>query len=154
MALLRVLCRRTLKADNISASGTFRVIEALRPLTLLLDETDTFLKENEELRGVLDSGFERDGQVIRVVEINGEHVPVGFSTYCPVALAAIRQMPDTIADRAIRVDLQRKRPDETIEKLRLKGNKAALATLASQLARWAADNRRPSWVMIRRHRKP
>jgi hypothetical protein len=141
MALLRVLCRRALKADNISASGTFRVVEALRPMTLLMDETDTFLPENEELRGVLNSGFERDGQVIRVVEIDGEHVPVGFSTYCPVALASIRHMPVTVADRAIRAELQRKRPDEKIEKLRLRGNKAALATLAGQLARWASDSR-------------
>lgn len=36
----------------------FRVIEAVQP-TLLIDETDTFVTENGELRGVLNSGHTR-----------------------------------------------------------------------------------------------
>ena len=44
MEVLRLTCCRTLKADNMSASGVFRTVEALRPLTLLVDEADTFLR--------------------------------------------------------------------------------------------------------------
>ncbi|MBX6385490.1 MAG: hypothetical protein IRZ07_21380, partial [Microbispora sp.] len=51
--VLRATCHRPLKADNISASGVFRTVEALRPLTLLVDEADSFLGDNEELRGIL-----------------------------------------------------------------------------------------------------
>jgi Protein of unknown function (DUF3631) len=140
MALLRMLCRRTLKADGISAAGTFRIVEKLNPLTLLLDEADTFLNENEELRGVMNSGFEATGQVVRVVEIKGEHEAVGFATFCPLALAAIRRIPASLVDRAIPAEMQRKRPDEKVEKLRAKGNKARLADLGRRLARWAKDD--------------
>jgi putative DNA primase/helicase len=138
--LLRATCRRTLKADNISASGIFRTVEALRPLTLLVDETDSFLKDNEELRGVLNSGFERSGSVIRVVEKQGQHEPVQFATYCPVALAAIGDLPSTIADRAVPVRMERKAPGDAVQKLRAGGNRAKLADLARMAARWAADN--------------
>ena len=106
--VLRLLCRRTLKADSISASGVFRTVEALKPLTLLIDEADSFLRDNEELRGVLNSGYERSGQVIRVLEQRGEHTPVAFATFAPVVLAAIGDLPSTLADRSIPIRLQRK----------------------------------------------
>jgi putative DNA primase/helicase len=138
--VLRATCRRTLKADNVSASGIFRTVEALRPLTLLIDEADSFLRDAEELRGVLNSGFERSGQVIRVVERQGEHQPVMFATFCPVALAAIGELPGTLSDRAVPIVLARKAAAETTVKLRAPGARDVLATLARKLARWAEDN--------------
>lgn len=137
--VLRATSHRPVKADNISASGVFRTVEALRPLTLLIDEADTFLRENEELRGVLNSGFERSGEVIRVVEIRGEHQPVRFATYAPVALAGIGTLPGTLEDRAVPVVLQRKGAGEDVVKLRAPGARAALSDLARMIARWAED---------------
>jgi putative DNA primase/helicase len=139
MEVLRLTCCRTLKVDNISASGVFRTVEALRPLTLLADEADTFLRDAEELRGVLNSGFERSGQVIRIVERNGEHVPVMFGTFCPVALAAIGELPATLGDRAVPIRLERKAASEKVQKMRAAGNRAALSDLARKLTRWSAD---------------
>ncbi len=140
--VLRATCHRPLKADNISASGVFRTVEALAPLTLLLDEADSFLGENEELRGVLNSGFERSGEVIRVVEVQGEHQPVRFRTFAPLALAGIGALPSTLEDRAVPVVLQRKGAAETATKLRAPGARAALADLARKLARWSGDRAR------------
>lgn len=139
--VLRATCHRPMKADNISASGVFRTVEALRPLTLLIDEADAFMGENEELRGVLNSGFERSGEVIRVVEVQGEHQPIRFATYAPVALAGIGALPGTLEDRAVPVVLQRKGAAETVVKLRAPGARAALHDLQRQLARWSADRR-------------
>lgn len=139
--VLRATCHRPLKADNISASGVFRTVEALAPLTLLLDEADSFIRDNEELRGMLNSGFERSGEVIRVVEVNGEHQPIRFRTFAPLALAGIGALPSTLEDRAVPVVLQRKGAAETATKLRAPGARAALANLAHKLARWAADRR-------------
>jgi putative DNA primase/helicase len=139
LAILAILCRRPLKADNISPSGTFRTIEALRPLTLLLDEVDAFLKENEELRGVLNSGSERTGGVIRVVEIDGEFVPVQFATFCPLVLAAIGSIPGTLSDRAIPLHMQRKPTVDAVIRLREAGAEAALTDLGRKLARWSED---------------
>lgn len=137
--VLRATCHRPLKADNISASGVFRTVETLAPLTLLLDEADSFLGANEELRGVLNSGFERSGEVIRVVEVQGVHQPVCFRTFAPLALACIGALPSTLEDRAVPVTLQRKGTSDTATKLRAPGARAALANLARKLARWAGD---------------
>ena len=137
--VLHATVRRPLKADNISASGVFRVVEALAPVTLLLDEADSYMRENEELRGVLNSGFERSGNVVRVIEVKGEMQPLAFSTFAPAALAGIGRLPDTIEDRAIPIVLQRKGAGETADKLRVTGARPALADLQRKLARWAAD---------------
>jgi hypothetical protein len=139
--VLRATCHRPLKSDNISASGVFRTVEALRPLTLLIDEADSFLADNEELRGILNSGFEQSGEVLRVVEVKDEWQPVRFATYCPVALAGIGALPGTLEDRAVPVVLQRKGAGETVMKLRSPGARAALHDLARKLARWAKDRR-------------
>jgi hypothetical protein len=45
-------------ASNISSSAFFRVIEEVRP-TLLIDEADTFLQGNDELRGILNAGYKK-----------------------------------------------------------------------------------------------
>jgi putative DNA primase/helicase len=143
MDVLRATCCRSLKADNISASGVFRTVEALREeggLTLLVDEADTFLGDNEELRGILNSGFEASGEVIRVVELGGEHRAVRFATFCPVALAGIGKLPDTLADRCVPITLQRKAAGETVVKLRAPGARDMLHTAARCLARWAQDH--------------
>jgi len=112
----------------------------MAPLTLLLDETDTFLANNDELRGVLNSGFHRSGFVVRVVEKDGEHVPVQFATFAPVAFAGIGELPDTLEDRSVPVVLQRKGTGDTITRLRAPGARGHLAELAQRLARWAADD--------------
>src|SRR5437763_2936852 len=55
LTLLSQLVSRPEIAANISPPAFFRVIEETRP-TLLIDEGDTFLKRNGELRGILNAG--------------------------------------------------------------------------------------------------
>ena len=79
--------------------------------TLLIDEADSFLKDNEEMRGILNSGHTKTAAyVIRNVEVGGEHKPTRFSTWAPKAIATIRALADTLEDRSIVVTLQRKSP--------------------------------------------
>jgi Protein of unknown function (DUF3631) len=139
LAVLRLVCRRTIKADGISASGTFRTVEALKPVSLLLDEADAYLRENEALRGVLNSGFERDGSYIRIQEVNGVFEPRQFETFAPAAIAAIGKLPSTLEDRSLPIRLSRKTATDLVEKLRARGNRGGLADLARKLCRWAAD---------------
>ena len=143
MEVLSELVHRPIPAANISPSALFRVIEEKRP-TLLIDEADTFLDGNDEMRGILNSGYNRKGAyVMRVSQTrNAEDVmrnetegdeyengsagmprPTGsrlvrFSTWCPKAIAAIGRLPETLADRCIVITMQRKRPDEACERLR------------------------------------
>ena len=118
LILLFFLTPKSELAANITASSLFRYIEAVRP-TLLIDEADTFAKDNEELRGILNSGHTRlAASIIRNVEVNGEHKPRRFSTWAPKAIATIRGLADTLEDRAVVVTLQRKPRDASVERLR------------------------------------
>ena len=56
LSVLGELLHRPVVASNISSPAFFRVIEELQP-TLLIDEADTFLRGNDELRGILNSGY-------------------------------------------------------------------------------------------------
>jgi putative DNA primase/helicase len=139
LIVLYYLTPRSELASNISPSALFRYVEEVRP-TLLIDEADTFVGESEELRGILNSGHTRAAaNVIRNVEINGEHKPRRFSTWAPKAIATIRALADTLEDRAIVVQLQRKPKSAKVERLRKRDNDE-FATLRRKAARWAADN--------------
>lgn len=72
------LVARPLPTSNATTAAIFRSIEKARP-TLLIDEADTFLKDNEELRGVLNAGHRRGGQIIRTV--GDDYEPRQFSTW-------------------------------------------------------------------------
>ena len=50
--VLAELVARPLCTSNATVSAVFRIVEMAKP-TLLIDEADTFLKENDELRGIL-----------------------------------------------------------------------------------------------------
>ena len=58
--VLGALVPRPPPASNMTTAALFRAIDRYRP-TLLIDEADTFLEQNEELRGVLNSGHSRMG---------------------------------------------------------------------------------------------
>lgn len=130
------LAYRPLSAANISASAVFRVIEGHRPC-LLIDEADAFLPEAEELRGVLNSGHRRGGAVLR--NVGDDHEPRAFSTFAACAIALIGQLPGTLADRSVTVDLTRRKADESVEAFRF-DRVGHLAELARKLVRWTGDN--------------
>ena len=136
LILLYFLTPRSELSSNITAPALFRYIEEVRP-TLLIDEADSFVKDNEELRGILNSGHTK--AAANVIRVNGEHKPRRFSTWAPKALATIRAVADTLEDRAIVVQLQRKPPTATVARL-CRRESEEFAALRSQAARWAEDN--------------
>jgi putative DNA primase/helicase len=134
--LIGRVCYRPLVASNISPAAVFRVIEAVTP-TLLLDEADAFLRENEELRGVINSGHTRQSAyVIRTV--GDDHEPTQFSTWGFKAIAGIGSQAGTIMDRSIVLKLRRKLPSEKTDRLR-HAPTDLFPCLASKLARFAED---------------
>jgi putative DNA primase/helicase len=136
LMILGALVARPLSTANISAPAIYRTVELAQP-TLLIDEADTFVAENEELRGVLNAGYMRGGQVVRTTGDTFE--PRKFSCWCPVAIAAIRRLPDTIEDRSVAIVLKRRRRDENVARLRI-DRLDELAPLARKAQRWANDN--------------
>jgi putative DNA primase/helicase len=134
--LIQLICARPLSASNITGAALFRTVEMARP-TLLLDEVDSFLSENEEMRGIINSGHSRGAAfVVRVV--GEDHEPRKFSTWCAKAIAGIGRLPGTIEDRALIVTMQRLAPGEKVEKLR---RVHRFPDLRRKLTRWANDHR-------------
>jgi len=140
--LLDVLGRlsyRSLVASNISPAAVFRTIEAHSP-TLLIDEADSFLKENEEMRGVLNSGHTRQSAVIIRLEAVGDSFePRQYITWGAKALASIGPLQGTIMDRSIVLPLRRKLPQEKVERLR-HADPDHFTSLVRRLARLADDH--------------
>ncbi len=136
LILLHRLCCRALLASNISAAAMYRAIEKWHP-TLLLDEADTWAKDNEALRGVINAGHSRE--TARILRCVGDDLePVVFDAFTPRAIAGIGSMADTIEDRAIIILMKRRAPGETVATLRQ--DRLDLTHLGSLLVRWAADH--------------
>jgi hypothetical protein len=131
LELLSRLCARGIKADAISPAMIPRVIEAKHP-TLLLDEFDTLIIDNEALRGVINSGFDRGSVIIIGVKVGEDWEPREFSPWCPQALAGIGNLPDTIADRSFKIELERKPRDVKVARLRRRDT-GALDDLARKM---------------------
>lgn len=136
LAIFGRLVKRPIPVSNITPAALFRTIDAMQP-TLLIDEADTFMNSNEELRGVINSGHTRDSAyTIRLV--GTEHTPKRFNVWGAKAIAGIGNLADTIMDRAIKLELYRKLINESIEKLR-DAEVDLFITLKSKLARFAQD---------------
>ncbi len=136
--LLGRLSYRPLTASNITPAALFRAVDAWRP-TLLVDEADAFMKDNEELRGLLNCGHTRDSAyIIRVVGEN--FTPTKFNVWGAKALAGIGHLADTLMDRAVTLELRRKLPHENVERLR-HAEPGLFDDLAAKLARFAEDYR-------------
>lgn len=121
LKVLSLLSRRPLLSSNISTSVLFRLIELGHP-TVFIDEVDTFLKENPELIGVINAGIEKDGAKAyrNEKQADGAFIPTPFDCFAFKALSGIsaKNISETITDRAIVIELQRKKIDEIKKKLR------------------------------------
>ncbi|WP_201607079.1 DUF3631 domain-containing protein [Psychrobacter immobilis] len=137
LTLMSRMSKRSLSTSNITGSALFRSIESFKP-TLFIDEIDTFINDNEGIRGVLNAGHSRDNPyIIRCVGDDNE--PVLFNVYGAKAISGIGKIPDTLIDRSIPLTLRRKMKNESKKRVRDlpvdTTNK-----IQSQLARWSDDN--------------
>ncbi|MFD0272664.1 DUF3631 domain-containing protein [Kitasatospora sp. NPDC127111] len=126
---------------NSSPAAIFRSITE-EPPTLLVDEADTIFgspkmaEKNEEMRGLLNAGHQRDRYVLRVV--GKEHAPGRFPTFAMAAIAGIGDLPDTIMDRSIVIRMRRRAEGERVSPYRTKRDRPALHAIRDKIARWTA----------------
>ena len=136
-AMMRLVCR-PLPVSSITPSAIFRSVELWSP-TLGIDEADAFLKDNEEARGLINSGLYREGaMVIRCV--GDDHTPTKFSTWAPKILCGIGKLASTIEDRSIPLRMRRKIQGETAANIR-RSDPQPWVALQARIARWAVDHR-------------
>jgi putative DNA primase/helicase len=136
---LEALVSRGLILSNAKSAGVFRAIEAWQP-TLLLDEADTWMRQDDELAGILNSGHtKRTARVIRVVDVRGELIPTLFSTWCPMVIAGIGGQRDTLMSRSIIIGLRRKLGHEAVNRMPFDLHDRC-TRIRRQALRWAIDN--------------
>lgn len=142
MEIVGNLCHAPLFAANATVPALFRSLDVLR--TVLFDEADTIFgtrvkaEQNEDLRGLINAGFQRGTPVLRTVGPN--HTPTEFHVFAPVVMAAIGRLPDTITDRAVNIRLRRRKPSEPVSPFRQSRDLPGLHDLREQLAEWVRDH--------------
>lgn len=112
---LEPFARNAFLASSITPAALYRLIEAEAP-TLLIDEADTFLKHNEELRGLINAGHTRRAacKVLTAPTPDGQHTSKRVPLWCAQAIAGIGEFADTIHSRSIVIGLRRKGANEDI----------------------------------------
>jgi hypothetical protein len=84
LAALARFVQRPLQTENLTSAVLFRVIEKGKP-TLLPDEYDSWLRDDQQLRGLLNAGHRRDGQALRCEGDN--HEVRAFRVFAPPVYA-------------------------------------------------------------------
>jgi hypothetical protein len=144
LEVLEQLVAKPWLTGSVSAATLARKIHQAQP-TLLLDESDAAFKGDREyaetLRGVLNSGFKVSGSYSRCVGANGTNLKVeDFNTFSAKAIAGIGQLPDTVADRSIRIRLKKKLASERVERKRERTVGAEATPLRDRISDWAEEN--------------
>ena len=137
---LELVVYRPDPAANISTAAFFRTVEQFRP-TLLIDEVDSFAREDSDIRNVLNSGHHVRGRVKRTVGDN--HEVRSFSTFAALAYNHIGELPrvyNTLVDRSITIALVKRLPSEKVERLSGPRRRDEFKDLRRKLKRFANDN--------------
>jgi putative DNA primase/helicase len=122
---------------SVSPAALYRIIEKYHPY-IMVDEADSFGEENDELRTIVNGGFERGRPAIRVNKESLE--PELFDTFGPKVLASIGPLHETIEDRSIMINMKRKPPGAHVEEL-CDCDQAVFVDLRRKIQRWVLDNR-------------
>jgi hypothetical protein len=128
---------------NATVAAVFRSLDRDHPPTLIFDEVDTIFgskrvaENNEDLRGLLNAGFQRGKSALRCV--GPLQKPTLFATFAMAALAGIGALPDTITDRAINIRMRRRKPNETVSPFRERRDRPTLTEVRDQLHEWLTD---------------
>jgi len=133
LTLVAKLSRESRYTSDITPAALYRYIEEYTP-TLCIDEADSFL--NEKLRGVLNSGFEFGGTIVRCD--GPDNFPRDFNVFCDKAIAGIGALPETVQDRSIVINMRRKSTKVVKQKVR-DIDPAMMEKLKAELERWGYE---------------
>jgi len=130
-------CHNPIITFNATIAAIVRSIDSDDPPTLLVDEADALFgsrkaaEQNEDLRGLLNSGHQRNRPLLRwdMTSRSLDELP----TFAMAMLASIGDLPATIMDRAVVARMRRRAPGEKIEPWRSRRDAPPLNELRGQL---------------------
>jgi hypothetical protein len=142
LEVLELIVPHAVHSVNMSAAVLFRLVgNDDDPVTLLMDEADTYLgwkvaREHEDVRGLVNAGHRRGATAYRMQMEGGAQV-VAFPAFAAVALAGIGDLPDTIIDRSVVVAMKRRSPAERVEQFRRRLVEPQVAHLVDGIRTWS-----------------
>jgi hypothetical protein len=104
LAVIEQLAYRPQRMDNATPAVIYHLIDQHHGGTLLVDEADNLgLRENGIMRAIMNSGHRKGGNIRRVIK----GAPKAFSTFAPLAIAAIGSLPMPLMRRSIIVHMEK-----------------------------------------------
>jgi hypothetical protein len=140
LEILAALVCRPLHVSNLTAATLFRIIEQASP-TLLADEADTYIYDNEDMRSVVNQGHTKAGSMVMRCHPTSLKVEF-FDCYSPLVIGQIGLPPATILDRCIPIYMKRKKAAERVEPF-ISGSPTVqqqCEELQAKSLRWVNDN--------------
>ena len=111
---------------------------------VLYDEVDAVFgsakaqEANADLCSLLNAGYRRGAKVRRYnIKTNA---PEEFDAFAPVAVAGLRNLPDTLASRTIFIRMKRRAPGETVESFRWRQHSWEAEPIKQALGTWCEEN--------------
>ncbi len=141
--LIGNLVPRPLSAEDLTPPVFYRVIESHCPV-LLIDECDTFFKQDNGMIGGINNGWEPQGGALRCVTVNDNIVVMLFSNYCVLAMAGIKLpkiLPPSTLSRSFVIILERALESEIAEYYDREKHQQSLLDIGRKLARWGVDHK-------------
>jgi 5S rRNA maturation endonuclease (ribonuclease M5) len=134
------LTPRPMYAANLTPAVMFRAVRKLSP-TLLVDEADNLMKDREaksELLGLLNAGYRRGAFAYRMGGGNRDELQT-FETFCAKVIAGLDDLVATLASRCLRIEMQRRSTDESIEDFFREDAHAEAEPIRDALAAWSGQ---------------
>lgn len=131
---------------SISASPAVivRLVSSSRR-TILYDEIDGVFGNtkaqdaNIDLRSVLNGGYRRGAKVYRCTTHGKKIETEELDAFAAVAVAGLRNLPDTLASRSIFIHMRRRAPDEHVEPFRRRHHSGQAKPIMDELVEWCAE---------------
>jgi hypothetical protein len=143
--LLSVLDLLVFKSSGITASPTEAVIfRSAHGHTQILDEADTYLPRLEMARGILNSGYYRQGKVQRIdKDEKGKQTVQEFPTFAARVIAGIGShiLPPATRDRTFSIEMTRQIRSEKRERFRARTLKTEVDEIGKAIDEWVKSHR-------------
>jgi hypothetical protein len=139
--MLSMLCfNATPPMVDPTPATVFRDIEA-NSSTLVLDEVENLDPEKKaELISLLNAGFERGGQVARMIPAADGWKRQTFDVYSPKIIAGINQIPRVLQTRVLHIEMRKKKPTEKRQSFKPDRQANRLAKIRDDSALFALRN--------------
>lgn len=142
LGLLSLFCYRSSTSGNTTTSSVFRIINKYRPVTILIDEIECFAQGNEQMRSLIDTGYDQLMAYVDRTESNKKiFEPQKFYCFSALAMAGLEKLHPSVMSRSILIMMKKKKETEQVEPFHIDEMAEKAVILQSKILRWVSDNK-------------